>query len=73
MPVTGQQGGVMPKEKFYPPTAVEGDDTPPTITVAWGNTDAQVLINGTQFDRSGINRLITVARKARDQTYNPDE
>lgn len=63
----------MPKEKFYPPTAVEGDNTPPTITVAWGSDDLQVTINGAPFDRSGLNRLAAAVRKARDQTYGRDE
>lgn len=63
----------MPKEKFYAPTAVEGDDTLPVVTVAWGDEDPQVMINGAPFDRSGLNRLINAARKARDQTYGRDE
>ena len=62
----------MPKEKFYPATAVEGDDTEATVTIGWGQETGVVTLNGVEFDRSGINRLIRAARKARDQTYDAD-
>jgi hypothetical protein len=62
----------MPKEKFYPETAVENDGSEPTLTIAWGDEFPTVKINGVEFDRSGINRLIRAARKARDQTYGQD-
>lgn len=75
----------MPSEKFYASTAVEGDDTAPVLDVAWGRpgqvepsdaglTPAEpgVYLNGEQFDRRGINRLINVLRRARDRMYGAD-
>jgi hypothetical protein len=62
----------MPKEKFYPETAVEDDGSEPSLTIAWGADSPAVWINGVEFDRSGLNRLIRAARKARDQTYGQD-
>ena len=63
----------MPKEKFY--EAGKTADEEPYLEVAWGVTDVpQVTINGIPFhDRSGLNRLIGVLRKARNQVYGADE
>ena len=63
----------MPKEKFWPATAVEGDGTEPTVTISWGNDQPGVIINGMESDRSGVNRMIKVLRKARDQAHGHDE
>jgi hypothetical protein len=63
----------MPKEKFYDSTRIDGDGLPPDIIVAWGNSQPEVTINGIVYDRSGVNRLISTLRKARNQTYGPDE
>ena len=63
----------MPKETFWPATAVEGDSSKPVLVINWGGDVPGVHLNGVHFDRSGINRLIRVARKARDQTYGHDE
>ena len=67
----------MPKENFYA-SAVEGDPPVLDLTVSWGLTDVPaVLIKGggefKQYDRSGLNRLIGVLRRARDQVYGADE
>lgn len=62
--------GVMPKARFWKSTAVEGDD--PDLTVTWGDKQPEVQINGTAFDRSGLNRLIRALRRARDQTFGSD-
>lgn len=66
----------MPKEKFYPATAVEGDGSEPTLTISWGHgpeTAPGVFVNGVDFDRSALNRLIRVLRRARDNTFGADE
>lgn len=63
----------MPAEKFWPATAIEGDNSEPTLTVAWGAEQPGVTLNGATSDRSGINRLIRVLRNARDRTYGRDE
>jgi hypothetical protein len=62
----------MPKEKFYAADTVVGGSE--HLAVAWGVNDVpQVLINGVQYDRSGLNRLIGTLRRARDQVYGSDE
>jgi hypothetical protein len=66
----------MPKESFWNPTALEGDD--PDLSVSWGETPVpQVVIDmrggELKTDRSGLNRLIGSLRKARNQVYGPDE
>lgn len=62
----------MPKETFYGLGGTESDD--PDITVSWGTTAVpQVLINGRQYDRSGLNRLIATLRRGRNQVYGADE
>lgn len=64
----------MPKENFYDSsTRVEGDGLPPDLTVTWGIDQPEVKVNGIVYDRSGLNRLIAALRKARNQTYGPDE
>lgn len=63
----------MPKETFYPHTATQDDGSQPTLTVTWGNEQPGVEINGAAFDRSAVNRLINVLRKARDQSHGTDE
>jgi hypothetical protein len=63
----------MPAEKFWPATAIEGDGTEPALTITWGNEIPGVYINGVYHDRSGLNRLIRVARNARDRSYGRDE
>jgi len=63
----------MPKENFWPETAIEGDKSEPTLRVTWGDEHPGVCINGVQFDRSGLNRLIRTVRNARDKGYGRDE
>ena len=63
----------MPKETFWPATAVEGDGTEPALTISWGHELPGVYVNGIHFDRSGLNRLIRVARNSRDRSYGRDE
>ena len=63
----------MPKESFYDSVRVEGDGIPPDLVVLWGLDQPQVTINDVVYDRSGLNRLIGVLRKARDRTYGRDE
>lgn len=63
----------MPKENFFDSTRVEGDGNPPDLVVAWGTDDPKVTINTIVYDRSGLNRLISTLRKARDRTYGRDE
>lgn len=63
----------MPKETFWDSsTAVEGDDSQPVLTVEWHGDEPGVTLNGVRFDRSGVNRLIRVMRRARNQTYMKD-
>lgn len=63
----------MPAEKFYLCDQVENDGRIPDVTVAWGSTpEPQVLVNGCATDRSALNRLISVLRKARDRVHGPD-
>lgn len=70
----------MPAEKFYPPTAVEGQDGD-HLAIAWGGRSPSVVIDlkvaglngGFPLDRSGINRMIRALRRARDATYGADE
>jgi len=72
MPLTKE--GAMPKETFWDSaTAVEGDDSEPILTVTWGNDQPTVHLNGIEFDRSGINRLIRALVRARNATYGADE
>ena len=70
----------MPKEKFYPQTAVEG--TPgDLLELVWLRDKRGVylamLVDGSwsfiDLDRSGLNRLIRALRRARDQTFGSDE
>lgn len=64
----------MPRESFWDPAKKEGDE--PDLTVAWGwedHTKPRILVNAMPMDRSGINRLIGVLRKARNQIYGADE
>ena len=68
-----KEGGEMPKETFWPETAVEGDDSQPTLTISWHGDVPCVFVNGVRFDRSGMNRLIRVARRARDWACGADE
>lgn len=67
----------MPKENFYDSSIrVEGDGLPPDLVVAWGGwgeSQPEVTVNGIAYDRSGLNRLIGVLRRARNQTYGADE
>ena len=63
----------MPKENFYDSNRVHGDGLPPNLVVAWGEDQPEVTINAIHYDRSGLNRLISTLRKARNQTYGADE
>lgn len=65
----------MPKETFWnSATAVENDEvSEPVLTVTWGSEQPSVHLNGVEFDRSGINRLIHTLRRARDATHGADE
>lgn len=63
----------MPKEKFYDSTRIDGNSLPPELEIAWGLAQPQVTINNIAYDRSGLNRMISVLRKARNQTYGADE
>lgn len=51
----------MPKENFWHAIQIEG--SAPWLTVAWGNDG--VLLNDQYSDKSTIDRLIKVLRKAR--------
>lgn len=62
----------MPKETFYDSNRIEGDGLPPDLVVVWGVETPEVTINGIVYDRSGINRLVSTLRKARNQTYGAD-
>ena len=62
----------MPKETFWNASAVDGDDSSPALTVEWRGDVPGVYLNGVYFDRSGVNRLIRVMRKARNQTDGKD-
>jgi hypothetical protein len=63
----------MPKETFWDSsTAVEGDESEPILTLTWGD-QSTVRVNGVDFDRSAINRLVRSLRRARDATYGVDE
>lgn len=67
----------MPKETFYNPncttpaphTEVRGD----AVAISWGSDHPGVQMAGFQVDRSAINRMIRVLRKARDQAFGSDE
>lgn len=71
MPETGRKAGEMPKESFWSPVQIEGEK--PELTVAWGTTPTPgVHLNDMELDRSGLNRLITALRRARDAVYGAD-
>jgi hypothetical protein len=66
----------MPFEKFYDPSMVEGQFDPTlafapgqVFNVAWGvpvgDLPGIVTIAGVQLDRSGVERLIKVLRRAK--------
>lgn len=62
----------MPKEQFFAPTQTDGEE--PALIVRWGERHfPDVLVNETPLDRSGLNRLIAVLRRARNQTFGVDE
>lgn len=64
----------MPKETIYHPEIGEGDTNDPRrIDITWGNAQPGVEINGIPVDRSALNRLIRITRRARDTTYGRDE
>lgn len=63
----------MPKENFYDSTRTEGDGYPADLIITWGMDQPEVKINDIAYDRSALNRLIKVLRKARNQTYGCDE
>jgi hypothetical protein len=63
----------MPKETFWPEAAVEGDESEPCLTITWGTDMPGVYLNGVYVDRSTLNRLIRVARTARDKAFGKDE
>ncbi|HEY9250570.1 MAG TPA: hypothetical protein VIO38_15630 [Rariglobus sp.] len=75
----------MPSEKFYHPATIEGHeqeafDDGAAFAVQWGSpgnevplgSDHHVFVATVPLDRSGVNRLIKVLRKARDQAYGAD-
>lgn len=61
----------MPKETIWHPEACSSDD-PRKIVVSWGAEHPGMFINDVPTDRSAVNRLIRVLRKARDQAYGQD-
>lgn len=65
----------MPKEAFYDSSkAFEVRvDAEPVFLLTWGGESPAVLVNGVEFDRSAVNRLIRSLRRARDQTYGSDD
>lgn len=69
------KGATMPKETFWnSATAVENDGvSEPVLTVTWHGDTPATYLNGIEFDRSGINRLIRTLRRARDATYGADD
>ena len=67
----------MPKDKFYAspsdrkwlaPKEASGD----VFAVSWGSEHPGVTIAGVNMDRSELNRLILLVRKARDQVFGAD-
>ncbi|MBM6622657.1 hypothetical protein JTF08_13660 [Micrococcaceae bacterium RIT802] len=76
----------MPSEKFYNSDRIEGDELPPDLTVTWpgrhrdqgtgqyvdDGLPCAVQVNGIEYDRSGLNRLITSLRRARNQVFGID-
>jgi hypothetical protein len=68
-----REGAIMPAEKFWPAKPTLGKPYNPALIVAWGAEQDGVEINGVQFDRSALNRLVRVVRGARDRTYERDE
>ena len=77
----------MPAEKFYPPTAVEGEPSD-RFEIGWNRDYDGVYLtmilddgapgqphraSGIPMDRSAINRLIRTLRRARDQAFGRDE
>jgi len=69
----------MPKEEFYGFATGDGGTrrfsvaTSASLTVRWGDEQPRVTINGVEYDRRGLNRLIVVLRKAREQTFGDDK
>lgn len=71
MPEMGRKAGEMPKESFWSPTQIEGEQ--PELTITWGTTPTPgVYLNNREIDRSGLNRLITALRRARDSVHGAD-
>ena len=62
----------MPKENFYDSSRVDGDEFDPDLVVSWGEFMPGVTINGIEYDRSGLNRLIRALKRARKQTFGED-
>jgi hypothetical protein len=63
-----------PKQSRRPPRAGQvcgntRDDKPPVLTVAWGDAQETVLLNGIAFDASALDRLTKVVKSAREKTY----
>lgn len=62
----------MPAEKFYDSTTSDPEDA--HLVVSWGEKPSpQVTINGVEYERSGLNRLIRSLTRARNQVYGADE
>lgn len=62
----------MPKETIWHPEASTSDDRR-RIDISWGTDHPGVFANDVPMDRSAVNRLIRVLRRARDQAYGRDE
>lgn len=68
----------MPKEKFfetgkYPRTKDEYENGS-FLTVTWGDKQPRsVSINGADVEWQGVNRIIAVLKKARDQSFGQPE
>lgn len=69
-----KNGGEMPSEKFW--SEDHNGHEHCIMDIGWsrpGESDKPgPFINGAKFDRSGVNRMITVLRRARDQVYGAD-
>ena len=72
LPVKGLTGrGMMPKETLNP--TVKSIDPSAALTVQWGpNNVGEVLVNGISLNERMVNRLLTVLKKAKRQTFPID-
>lgn len=68
----------MPKETFFPtgvyPTTKQEYEEQSCLTVSWGKERPfVVVVNGADIEWQGVNRMIAVLKKARDQAFGTPE